>query len=296
MAHDWLFARRLAAGRIETDSGRRHSTLDLDASLGYVEEVYRDYCGYAGVEGFSGTVGELGPGDNFGVALLALHGGAREVHTIDRYYSRRDPEQQHAIYRALAQRHDLGDRFRDGYDEDSIRGLSYHAGEPAEVFFRQSGIRFDAILSRAVMEHLYDPLGALDDMLEALEPAGVMVHRIDLRDHGMFEGRHPLTFLRVPEPLYRRMTRNSGRPNRVLFADYRRWLEKSGAEGSLRVSHLVGDEQELEPCALERVERRALAAAVDRVRDQRPRFASRFEAENDEELAVSGLVLIVRKD
>ena len=146
IAHDWIFGRRLAAGRIETDSGRRHSTLDLDASLGYVEKVYSDYCSYAGVGGFSGTVGELGPGDSFGVALLLLHGGAREVHAIARYYSRRDPEQQQAIYRALATRHQLGDRFRDGHDEDSIRGLSYHAGEPAEAFFRQSGIRFDAIL------------------------------------------------------------------------------------------------------------------------------------------------------
>lgn len=69
------------------------------------------------------------------------------------------------------------------------------------------------------MEHLFDPVAALDGMLEALRPGGTLVHRIDLRVHGMFRGQHPLTFLTLPDAIYTRMTRNSGRPNRVLFPD-----------------------------------------------------------------------------
>lgn len=296
MAHDWWTGRRLHAGRIETDSGRRHTELDLEASLAYIERVYSDYCRWGGVDHFEGTLGELGPGDNFGVALLALAGGARHVHAIDRYRSRRDPERQREIYGALSMKHGLDELFEGAPDEDSILGVSYHAGRPAEEFFRESGLRFDAILSRAVMEHLYDPLGALDDMLGALESGGLMIHRIDLRDHGMFEGRHPLTFLRIPEPVYRRMTRNSGRPNRVLLPDYRRWLDsRDDVDGEIRLSHLVGSDRELGPCLPLDVPQDEMERALARVAELRGHFARRFRDVSDEDLAVSGIVLVVRK-
>ena len=296
LANDWMNGRRLRRGRIETRSGATHAAFSLDQSLDYIERVYRDYLAYAGVERVTGTVAEIGPGDNFGVALMFLGAGADAVHALDRYRSHRDPEQQRVIYRALCERHGLASVFEGAPGEQSIRGLVQHVGQPAETFFEESGLHFDAILSREVIEHLYDPLKGLDDMLAALRPGGVMVHRVDLRDHGMFLNHHPLSFLTIADPIYRRMTCNSGRPNRKLLPEYRRWLEASGAAGSLRFTRLVGVDEELDPpAAWERIDPGKRARALEAVAAIRPRLAARFRAETDEDLAVAGCVLVVRK-
>jgi SAM-dependent methyltransferase len=240
-------------------------------------------------------VAEIGPGDNFGLALRLLGNGAETVHAIDRYASERDPQRQATIYRALAERHGLAHLFGEPPGERNLRGLAYHSGIPAERFFRDSGLGFDAILSRAVMEHLYDPLGALDDMAAALRPGGVMVHRVDMRDHGMFAGRHPLTFLTIPSPVYRRMTRASGRPNRVLLPAWRDWLERAGLPGTLRVTRLAGVDGEIAPSAWDDVPQALREAALDTVREIRPRLARRFAERDDRDLAVSGCVLVAEK-
>ena len=293
---DWRARRRLAAGELATASGARHEDLDIDASHAYVARVYGDYLAYGGLDRFSGTVAEIGPGDGFAVALRILGGGADHVHAIDRWVSRRDADAQRRIYGALAERHDLAWLFDGAPAEETIRDLTYHAGQPAETFFRESGLRFDAILSRAVMEHLYDPLAALDDMAESLAPGGVMIHRIDLRDHGMFAGHHPLTLLTLSDGLHRRMTRGAGRPNRVLAPAYRAWLEGSGLSGGIAMSRLAGVGGEQDPAPWEALDVGIKAQALDCVRTIRPRLGKRFKAMRDEDLAVAGLVLVARKE
>jgi len=203
---DWRARRRLARGDLGTRSGARHRSLPLEQSIAYIDRVYDDYLAYAGRDRLTGVVAEIGPGDNFGLALLLLGNGATAVHAVDRYASERDPDQQAAIYQGLAARHALQGRFDGPPGEATMRGLVRHTGAPAEQFFRDRKSEFDAILSRAVLEHLYDPITALDDMAAALAPGGILVHRIDLRDHGMFDGRHPLTFLTIPQLLNRILT------------------------------------------------------------------------------------------
>jgi SAM-dependent methyltransferase len=293
---DWRARRRLAAGRLETGSGARHSGLDIAASLGYVERVYGDYLAYGGLTHFSGSVAEIGPGDSFAVALCILGGGADHVHAIDRWVSRRDGEAQRRIYGALAEQHDLTHLFAGTPAEETIKNLTYHAGRPAETFFRDSSLRFDAILSRAVMEHLYDPLAALDDMAQSLEPGGIMIHRVDLRDHGMFSGHHPLTLLTLSQALHRRMTKGAGRPNRVLIDAYRDWLQRSGLSGSLTISRLAGVSEEFDPAAWAKLDDSAKSRALACVRAIRPRLSGTFKAMADEDLAVAGLVLVARKN
>jgi len=288
---DWQARRRLAAGRLDTTSGARHAALDLAASLAYIERVHADYLAYADVERFTGTIAEIGPGDNFGVALLFLANGAGVVHTLDRYRPRRDANAQAAIYGALAQRHGLDPLFDGPPGEDTIRGVVAHAGEPAETFFRDHAFAYDAIVSRAVLEHLYDPLGALGDMAGALNPGGQLVHRIDLRDHGMFAGHHPLTFLTLGNRPYGRMTRGAGRPNRVLAHSYREWLANSGLEGEIRVTRLAGVAGEIDPTAWDAIAPASREAALATVRQIRPRLAPSFRAMADEDLAISGILL-----
>jgi SAM-dependent methyltransferase len=290
---DWRAGLRWARGDYTTKSGTRHARLDLPASLAYIEKVHTDYLAYAGRDRFTGTVAEIGPGDNFGVALLTLGNGARDVHAIDRYRPRRDPDRQTAIYRALAERHGLIHCFDGPPAEQTLRGLHYHPGCPAEDFFRQTRLQFDAILSRAVLEHLYNPATALSDMLRALRPNGTMVHRIDLRDHGMFAGHHPLTFLTIPETIYRRMTAGSGRPNRVMFPLYRDWLASSGASGSLRITRLVGIDEEVGPAIWDDLGADLTRRACEHVAAMRPYLALPFRNWPDQDLAVSGCVLAV---
>ena len=296
MADDRLARYRLARGRLATRSGTRHATLSLDESLGYIERVYRDYLAYGGIKGFSGCVAEIGPGDNFGVALRMLGAGAGNVHTIDRYRPVRDNVREALIYRALAERHGFGRLLTDAGDgRVGIGGLTVHAGAAAETFFRSSGLRFDYIVSRAVLEHLYDPLAALDDMAAALTPGGTLIHRIDFRDHGMFAGHHPLTFLIIPDALYRAMTRGSGRPNRLLLPAWRDWLERSPLAGSLLITRLAGVEGELEPAAWDDIDPAARRSALETVHAIRPRLTPSLAAYSDQDLAVSGCVLVARR-
>ncbi|MEX2649856.1 MAG: methyltransferase domain-containing protein [Alphaproteobacteria bacterium] len=284
LVDDWRARRRLAAGRIETRSGRRHADLELDASIDYVERVAADYLAYAGRARFVGRLAEIGPGDSLGVAVMALARGAREVHTVDRYRTVRDATREEAILAALAGRH--------GPLVASPRGVVEHGGVPAETFFARTDLDFDWIVSRAVLEHLYDPVAALDAMRARLAPGGVMVHRIDLRDHGMFAGHHPLTFLTVPDAIYRLMTRGAGRPNRVLLPAYRDWLARGSAAGSIRVTRLVGIDGEVGPAPWDALDHGSRRRALAEVAAVRPRFAASLRGFSDQDLAVSGIVLV----
>ena len=296
MADDRRARYRLARGRLATRSGTRHATLSLDESLGYIERVYRDYLAYGGIEGFSGCVAEIGPGDSFGVALRMLGAGAEHVHTIDRYRPVRDNVREALIYRALVERYGSRRLLTDtGDGRIGIRGLTAQVGAAAETFFRSSGHRFDYIVSRAVLEHLYDPLAALDDMAATLTPGGTLIHRIDFRDHGMFAGHHPMTFLTVPDALYSAMTRGSGRPNRLLLPAWRDWLDRSPLTGSLRITRLVGVDGDMNPAAWDDIDptaRRTALAAVDAIR---PRLAPSLAEFSDQDLAVSGCVLVAKQ-
>ena len=295
LVDDWRARRRLARGNLATRSGTRHATLSLNESLDYIERVYGDYLAYGGLTRFSGRIAEIGPGDNFGVALRMLGDGAKEVHTIDRYRPRYDDPRQTRIYRALAARHGLDRLLADtGSEEVAIRGLITHWGMPAENFFRSSDTRFDHIVSRAVLEHLYDPLGALDDMAASLAAGGTLIHRIDLRDHGMFAGHHPLTFLTIPDAPYRAMTRGAGRPNRVLFPAWRDWLDRSPLTGSLRITRLAGVDGEVAPTGWNEIDPAMRRVALATVRAIRPRLTPSLARFSDRDLAVSGCVLVAR--
>lgn len=299
----WGF--RLFSGQIDTDSGTLHSQLSQEDSIDYIEEVFNDYKKYGGIEHFYGVAAEIGPGDNAGVALLMRQDGCEQVDLIDRFYSRRNPEQQSKIYANLAQRYRI-DNFRIGseWDEGRLAGITYKFGQSAEDFFQQqtqvSRPIYDFIVSRAVLEHLYDPLGALRDMVACLKPGGRLLHKIDLRDHCMFTpSQHELKFLEMPSPLYRLMVSNSGRPNRILFHRYREILENLKNAGLIDYYLLVtrltytGDispHQAFEDIALDKQHQ-----AVTFVESYRQKFAQEFQQVASQDLAISGFFLNVIK-
>jgi SAM-dependent methyltransferase len=297
VADDFIWGLKTRMGRIQSESGSTHRALTVTESVGYVEDVFTDYLTYGGLDHLRGTAAEVGPGDNAGVALLLRAAGCEAVDLVDRFRSRRSLDQQQRIYEALAARHAVQAGYG-AWDDERLPGITWRLGSSAEDYFgrraRRGGRCYDLIVSRAALEHLYDPIGALRDMAACLRPGGRMVHKIDFRDHGMFTPAHSeLTFLRFPSSLHRRMTHWSGRPNRVLLHRYRDLAADLGHQGGLDVTilvtSLVGEEEMVPHVPLRALPAAARRRAVARVRAERHRFASEFAHATDEDLAVSGI-------
>lgn len=296
---------RLRVGRIDTDSGSKHESLSLEESIRYIEGVMLDYKRYGGVVNFQGVAAEIGPGDNAGVALLMRGEGCNRVDLIDRYVSRRDPVKHHRIYEALSAKYGLS-RFKRGvlWNDQDLAGITQKVGHPAESYFRECAQStepvYDFIVSRAVMQHLFDPLGAVEAMTACLKPGGRMIHKIDLRDLNMFTPqKHELTFLRFPRVVYRYMTQNSGRPNRVLFHGYRDVLEQLKAQGlidyDIFITRLVGIGDLIPHLRPAEISIDMWRRAECMVESYRQHFAREFVAVESRDLAVAGMFLIATR-
>lgn len=306
IAEDFIQGMRLASGRIGTDSGATHATFSELESLSYIEEVFTDYKKYGGVEKFFGRAAEVGPGDNAGVALLMRSDGCTQVDLVDRYFSYRNPEQQSRIYEALAQKYKLHSlQNKDRWDEQALAGITWKIGQAAEDYFRECTQEqnqvYDFILSRAVMEHLYNPLDALRAMISCLKPGGRMFHKIDFRDHGMFTPRHhELTFLQIASSIYPLMVRNSGRPNRILLHRYRDVLESTKKSGlidySISVTNLVSIGSITPHQTFENITLDKRQQAISFVEKHRKEFAKEFDHVDNQDLAVAGIFLKVTKN
>ena len=190
---------------------------DPNKSLHYLNEVYHDYFVYSHIP-VSFVKGkrilEVGPGENLGVGMRFLADGAAFVASVDRFSSLRSAAEQAAVYLKLietfteSQRSTFGNAIAftpDGYtiDESRYRYLSNTAMEG--VGNTHALGTFDMIVSRAVLEHVYDLEGVFHSMDSLLKHGGYMVHEIDFRDHGIFTnfGLNPLTYLTINNKLWK---------------------------------------------------------------------------------------------
>jgi SAM-dependent methyltransferase len=267
--------------------------VDVQADLTYARKIACEYIERARGT-LKGRVAEVGPGGSAAVALFLLDAGCERVVLIDRFPFRHDPRLMTEVYRRVREGSaELRRRLSPIVDPDHIDGIDWFVGEEAaaENFFRRH-TGYDAILSCAVLQHLYDPLDALTAMTGALNPGGLMLHQVDLRDLGMFTngGHHELTFLTIPKWLYPRMTRGRGRPNRILFHRYRDLLRTLPLEAELMVNHLVGVGP-VEAAPLDRLAPSALKQSVKEVQLMRKRLAPEFRGVADEDLAVASFFL-----
>jgi len=297
---DLLVRSRFLFGDITTTSGTAHRTLTVEESVHYIVEVFEDYKRYSGCRQFYGRVAEVGPGDSCGTALLFLNDGCENIDLVDRFFSERHVESQAAIYQTLLSKYSGLNQFlcdADLTDEKTFRSLKRHYGAnaSAERFFAKH-VGYDFIVSRAVFEHLYDPLAALKGMAAALTSGGHLLHKIDLGDHGMFSvEHHELKFLEVPGLLYPWMTTGTGRPNRVLLHEYRKAMQHLGLDGQLLITRLAGIGDINPHLPYEAIPANQRAASTAYVRSVRKRFAAKFYSVSDEDLSVSGVFLVARK-
>ena len=306
---NWRTKKRFVSGNYETRSGSTHSGKSLSESFAYIQQVFNDYLTYSGISSLmleEMRVLEIGPGDNFGVALKFLVAGAKQVVCLDKFYSKRDTGQQFKIYRQM--RTYLNNKERLIFDSIlNLEGgiiinaekLQYIHGvgiEAAEQILEQGS--FDFIVSRAVLEHLYDPDAAFSVMNRLLKSGGYMIHKIDFSDHGLFssKGFHPLTYLTIPESLYRLMTYDSGKPNRKLINHYKQKMSDLGYDFKIFISHIVGAEAEILPHKESVVYDIDYSnATISLIKKIRHRLLDKFKCMTDDELIVDSIFLIAKK-
>lgn len=297
---DFWTRMRFRMGNINTESGTIHSSLSLQSSLNYIYEVFSDYKRYSSIASFYGRVAEVGPGDNCGVGLLFLADGCFSVDLVDRFYSRRNPDAHAQIYSTLLESDaNLNASFKhaDLNNESTFSGINrYYGPEAAAESFFINHKGYDFIVSRAVLEHLYNPLNALTKMVEALNVGGLLLHKVDLRDHGLFSKQfHELKFLEVPDWLYPLMTSASGRPNRVLVNGYKKCMVKMNLETQFLVTHLAGV-GDINPHRIySEIPLDLRQKAITYVQSVRHKFATSFHDVSDEDLSIAGVFIIARK-
>ena len=289
----WLpFRAAMAVVTGRTKAGSTHATINIDESIRYVSRVFDDYKVVAGVNEFRGKVAEIGAGDSCGVALLFLAHGSAHIDLVDRFFSPRNNARQEEINRTIVSEYpELQSRCIDeAYSESSFRGLQRHYGEKAaaETFFRNHE-GYSAIVSRAVFEHLYDPLAAISFSATALAPGGIMVHFVDCRDHGLFSTQsHELKFLELPALFYSPLKWRGG-PNRIRLGSYIQALKRAPVEYSIYVRHLAGVSAELpERTKFEQIDKSLLATSHSYVTSIRSRLAHPFSKMEDQDLMVQG--------
>lgn len=305
---NWRMRRSRAKGSIEANMGSTHSRKTIKESLAYIEVQNADYCRYAQLspEEIKGKkIIELGCGDNVGVALKFLADGAQQVVCVDKFYSVRDVEKERTIYVELRKTLspiqqvafdravDLSSSIK--FDEGRLRCV--YGIELGDFIAADTERAFDIVMSRAVIEEIYKPdeLFAAADKL--LKPGGLMIHKIDLSDYGMFSngGMNPLTFLTIPEWLYRRMASASAIPNRKLISYYRDLMTRAGYEALVFVTSIIGAGEivphklKIEPGVDYGPSELALIEKI------RPKLQPEFANMTDAELLVSGIFLVARK-
>lgn len=306
---NWRLKRRVESGDIETIHGSTHSSQSLSDSLAYLEKQFADYCEYAQLtpDHIRGSrILELGPGDNLGVALKFLAAGAASVVCLDRFYSKRNVEHEKEIYQALRKRLSSEEKTRFDQAISLTNNIQFNPerlqsiyGGTLETFadqLAQDYEAFDLILSCAVLEEIYDPDPTFAAMARLLAPGGCLVHKIDLSDYGMFrnQGMHPLTFLTISEPVYKRMASDSGLPNRKRLGYYIEKMKEFGCQANFFVTSVLPTGR-LEP-APEYIPGKFNGDSGQRLVNQiRSRLASDFKSLDEEQLLIDGVLLVGRK-
>jgi SAM-dependent methyltransferase len=305
---DLLRQTHLRADQIGQGEGPRRTAADVPRAIAAIEKTFDGYLRYSGLSAdslYGKRVLELGPGDNIGVALRFAATGAPFVSTIDKFVPLQDDEYHQTLYRSLRARltPDEQRRFDEAIDLDTQvapRGdrLQYVYGRGFEEADTYTPSSFDLIVSNAVLEEIYDIDRAFAAMDRLLRPGGDLLHKIDLRDYGMFtnHGFPALEFLTVPDAVYQRMVESSGQPNRRLVDYYRAKTAALGYETTIYTTWVLGNPNELIPHTTS-IQKGVDYSdhTTDLIQEIRPRLLPRYQQLPDADLMVQGIYLVARK-
>ncbi|PTL34930.1 hypothetical protein CLG94_12390 [Candidatus Methylomirabilis limnetica] len=277
----WGLRHRLRLGTYNLD-GVTHLHKGVTESVAYVVTVFEDYFKFGSIEKQAfeeKDILEIGPGDSLGVALMMVGLGVKQVVCIDRFFTYRDPDKEYAILAALVEaapplakermNRCLGNNY--GIVGDAIR---YLPDVPIEEAVAALGeVRFDYIISRAVLEHVYDIEETYACCRKLIRDGGRMIHKVDLHNHSSIE-LHPLQFLTYSEGLWRLMSSNISRVNRCRWPQHRAALEKN--------RFVI---EKFEPTKM---------LSLSEVQSIRSRLRSPFLEMTDEDLSLNGFFVVCR--
>jgi len=144
---------------------------------------------------------ELGPGINFGSAIILLWNGAKTVTVMDKYISKFTPSYHGQFYENLLKKYS-----QIHYNENKNTYIDYNLAVSSsklnilEISLEDSGhveFRFDYVFSCAVLEHLNNPPIAINNLYNLMKDKSFGSHQIDFRDHRDFS--KPLEYLKLEE-------------------------------------------------------------------------------------------------
>jgi SAM-dependent methyltransferase len=305
---------RFASGHIDSITAFQFGAVPVAEAVRRIERNYHDYFryGHLSIEDIRNKVIlEGGPGDSIGVPLLLLAAGAARVATIDKFKANVDPEHNRSIYQTL--RESLPEQERRRFDsvvtlnsemtadERYLKSIYGTGLEESDKVFEANS--FDLIISRGVIQEIFDTDKVFASMDRVLRPGGKMIHKIDLRDYGLFSsnGHHPLEFLTIPDAVYSLMAKQSNRPSRKTVDYYRKKMAELGYEAGYYVTTItrpgyIKPPPELIPHqrTLERG-RDYTEETLRLVHSIRPRLAKQFRHLSDEDLMTAGIFLVAKK-
>jgi SAM-dependent methyltransferase len=219
---------------------------DVDYAI-RIARAYLEMIGRFGIEMGNSSILELGPGKNYGTAVILRCLGA-QVSVADKYLSEWDPETHPIFYKALAKALPFYfDEFslaplnrilvQGGYDSDSLHRVRQGCESLSEL---QDG-RFDVIVSNAVLEHLVDPDLGLRELYRITKVGGLNIHQIDYRDHRNFV--EPLEYLFLSELEFGKLLADSNGEcgNRVRANEFLNLFLKSGFTIDAQENNMFAD-------------------------------------------------------
>jgi hypothetical protein len=166
------------------------------------------------------SVVEFGPGDLLTSGLAMLAAGASRYAAVDRFAGDYEGAEGRKWYAAIEAGWPAkypgipwpawleAERFPHGYP-DRVESLELGVERVADIG------RYDVVCSFQVGEHVSDIAAFAKATRALMMPGGIAVHRVDFGPHGVWEKySDPLTFLRLPDLVWRFMGSARGTPNR----------------------------------------------------------------------------------
>lgn len=216
---------------------RDHSMENIKSDVEYALRIGTEYINRLPEKdkSLSGrTILEIGPGINYGSALLLACMGAKAF-VADRFLAPWDDEYHPKFYALLSEAIDrnmpkadltpLRKIIKDNeYSEEYIRCFS----TPMEKLEGIPDESVDIVFSNAVLEHIADPKQAFEQMARVSKPGALGYHQVDFRDHRNMD--KPLEFLLMSNEEFEREfeMRHGECGNRYRPWEYKKLFESLG--------------------------------------------------------------------
>lgn len=162
------------------------------------------------------TILVVGYGGSFGFGALLLQAGADHVILQDPYVP-----QNRNVNRRIARMNEEFVRIEHGRPVPNPRWITVVEDDVSMLLELDRAV--DIVLSSSVFEHIQDPPAVAKALSQIVEPDGLNLHIIDLRDH-MF--KYPFEMLCYDEVAWRRYLNPPDHLNRLRAWDYTTIFQK----------------------------------------------------------------------